>query len=248
VATSRSELIYLGIDRPIPQIIEWDTQLSAVRRAFGLQYFRSSYNLSIQGITFVAKESKDSNPCIFGYFLASDHQSSVFTIAVPTVGATNSTGGCSANLELIDMIPGARIAVGLYDDPFYKHISGMDFDEATGVLFVLFGRVRKLRAIEWSTGRVLRDWYLPGSSFQWSGISLGPVKSNCRRSIYLAQAVPGGVWEFDWSLGSDGGVESVFEAEFPECAKVLNEDLLERFVSAGSEKFRRTKMRYVGDY
>jgi hypothetical protein len=97
-----------------------------------------------------------------------------------------------------------------------------------------------MRVWNYTSGITEAEWYLPGTSFQWSGISL--ERGADATYIYLTQSIPGSVWKFHWSqVGNAKGA-------FPSCAKVYEGDLIEKIVGSNGEKFRRSKMRYVEGY
>ena len=263
-----SDLLFLGMERPVKQIAVFNVTSGKVFSTLDMNTY-SGFNVSLKAMAFIPAGQNFQKNSNDAHLLVPSEDGAAFAFRVPTElntckksGFLNpghplpmhvfvdtlSKGGKKGEVEedttlrmqMVDMIPSPKLTHGLVDEAFYKHISGMYFDTASEELFVMFGRSRVLRAFKLTSGTTSRQWYLPGTSFQWSGLSFARnTVDTSQTAVYMSQSIPGGVWQFNWSA------ENILDGSFPGCANVYDGDLIERIIQGNGENFRRSKMRYV---
>jgi hypothetical protein len=219
IVPTTSGSFYVAIEKPGFDLQNMNSDHSVVE-TFDMSSLRDSFDISLKALTFI----DDSN------FLVADGVGSIYQVKI-------NRDRSPSYLELVSMIPSQRLAVGILNENHYKQISGLYYQRETSMLFVLFSNYRTLRVFDFKSATLLNEWYLPGTSFQWSGISVDGS------FLYLSQSIPSGIWKFQIQGNVTTG------KIFPSCANVYEGDLIEIInQSAQGDRFRRNRPDYVTDY
>ena len=221
----------VGIERPSLQIVQ--VAGNQMKTIFDLTEFKQSFNLSVKAMADLGQN----------IILLPDEDGSLYKLQLKY--PSNSTGKPSASI--ISMIPSTRIAEGLVDEPFYTNIAGMFYEPAKSKLYVLFDKARRIRVFDGKTFQMLNEWYLPGTSLQWSGLVVTHDIINHESFLYMSQSIPSQLWKFKLTQDAIDGKATVSGA-FSACANVYERDLSELMISNMNDKFRRSRPRYVSNF
>lgn len=262
----QSDLVFLGMQAPKNQIAVWNQRTQNVTSLIDMSSF-SGFNVSMKALSMVTGASIRGYDPGRHFLLMASNDGSVLSFLLPkelnvcrdfsSVAKSSSDEPLindrlisvqeselsKQTVNLVDMVPYPKLSHGLVDDPVFKEITSMYFDDEESLLYILFGRSRILRSFNFSTGRTDMEWYLPGTSFDWSGFALsrGVKADSTSMEVFLTQSVIsdgglrswrnpsgagrgydgdfGGVWKFRWD-----------RYQFPSCANVFEGDLVDKLI------------------
>jgi uncharacterized membrane protein YidH (DUF202 family) len=238
------DVLYFGVERPVMQLVR-NNSVTGERKSIDLTKYRDWYNLTMKSMALISESSVSDG----------DEQIFILTTGEGTLFRVRVFAGFT-QVELIDVIPSSRVANGLVDDLYFKSVSGLYYEpQPQNRLYVLFGRSRRVRIFNFTNFTLINEWYLPGTSFQWSGIALAPTTSTSTAPfankapeyVYLSQSVPGAIWKFKLTDAAQNFAAEIGKA-FQECANTYDGDLVDMMKVDPGDKLRRNSIRYVSDY
>jgi hypothetical protein len=185
VADPESNRVYVGVEQPA-RVLEVDVDTGALLRAFDLTALDAGapVNQGLEALEFVPDAALPEG----GLFLAGRQSDGrIFAYELPIRSSATST---AATLVASHPSPG-----GLAD------LSGLDFDEAAGVLYAIHDGADRLRALDPSGATLLGEWTLPGNDQE--GLAL----RGCQ--LWIAEDVGPEVWRYE-GVFDGAGCPSLF--------------------------------------
>lgn len=178
ISHPNSTFVYVGVERPLDGVKEFNYLTGQVTRFFDLTPWMQSMdpNLGLEALTFVPDTTSSEG----GYFYAGLQETgTIYIFELPILSSSTDT-----TVTFID-----SIQTGL------TLISGLDYNADCSLLYALWRFLPRLRVISLD-GNILVEWNLPGTCQEgvalWDGLTPGQAQ------IFIAED-NGGVWRYDFN-------------------------------------------------